>query len=222
MERSRVALAVASTATLLAAGALPGAAAADEPAPATPNLARVHLGNRNLQASGPLFGAPSISANGRWVAFASAADNLVRNDHNDAIDVFVRDRLWQTTERVSVSSQGLEGLGASFSPVISADGRRVAFTSYAPNLVLGDLNGLTGGGADVFLYDRFQHTTVKVSTPTFGPVNGESDFPSISATGRFVAFDSTATNLVPGDTNDTGDVFVWDREDGSMRRRRGQ
>lgn len=215
MHRRQVALTAVLACAVLAAGALPGAAVEGS------TLTRVHLGNKNVQADAPLFGAPSISANGRWVAFASAADNLVPGDRNDAVDVFVRDRLLQTTVRVSVSSQGLEGLGASFSPVISADGRRIAFTSYAPNLTLGDLNGFSGGGSDVFVHDRLDRTTVKVSSPTFGFSNGESDFASISATGRFVAFDSTATNLVPGDTNGTGDVFIWDREDSSIRRVEG-
>jgi Tol biopolymer transport system component len=208
---------VAAIAATSAASLLPGVAASAETA-SSPVLARVHLGNRNLQADAPLFGAPSISGDGRFVAFASTASNLVANDTNGTVDVFVRDRALQTTERVSVSSLGLEGLGASFSPVISADGRWVAFTSYAPNLVLGDLNGLTGAGSDVFLHDRRQRTTVLVSKPKVGFSNGESDFPSISADGRFVAFDSTADNLVDGDTNGTGDVFVWDVVNDSLRR----
>lgn len=206
------------TVALIAAVLLPGEAGSAEPVASTAGLARVHLGHPDLQADAPLFGAPSISADGRLVAFASTADNLVAGDTNDSVDVFVHDRERRATRLVSVSSEGLQGLGASFSPVISADGRWVAFTSYAPNLVLGDLNGLTGDGSDVFLHDLVTQRTVKVSTPPSGSANGESDFPSISADGRYVAFDSTASNLVPGDENGTGDVFVWDRLGSSLRR----
>lgn len=188
-----------------------------------PSLARVHLGVGEVQASAALFGAPSISGDGSKVAFASAADNLVPEDGNDEIDVFVRDRVARTTVRVSLSSLGFEGVGASLSPVISADGNWVAFTSYAPNLVLGDLNGVTGAGSDVFLHDLATRTTVRVSASALAPqiglsADGESDFASISADGRYVAFDSTAPNLVPGDTNGVGDVFVFDRADSSVRR----
>ncbi len=212
-NRSRALCVVLFAGTLLGAAMVPGATAETAPGPA-----RVHLGARDVQADAALFGAPSISADGSRVAFASAADNLVPDDTNDAIDVFVRDRRARTTVRVSVATLGLEGLGASMSPVISADGRWVAFTSYASNLTLGDLNGITGAGSDVFVHDLATHSTVKISGPAFGLAEGESDFASISANGRYVAFDSTAANLVPGDTNGTGDVFLWDRADSSLRR----
>ena len=91
--------------------------------------------------------SPAISADGRFVAFDSEATNLVPGDTNDASDVFVRDRQTGTTRRVSVSSGGAQGNGASFDPAISADGRFVAFNSDATNLVPGDTNG----AADVFV-----------------------------------------------------------------------
>ncbi len=211
----------------LMAVTVPGVAVAAPPGtgPAVdlPGIARVHLGTDDVQADGEVFGQPSISADGSKVAFASDADNLVPGDTNDAYDVFVRDRNSGTTTRVSVSTAGRQTLAPSHTPVISADGRWVAFTSYASNLTPGDLNavsgsGVTGSGADVFLHDLTEHTTVRVSRSMIGWADGESDFAAISADGRFVAFDSTADNLVPGDTNNVGDVYVWDRRISSVRR----
>src|SRR5213595_159425 len=113
-----------------------------------------------------------------------------------------------TTERVSMDSAGNEGNGGSGGPAISADGRFVAFASYASNLVPGDTNGV----ADVFVHDRQTGTTKRVSVNSAGTQgNGGSGSPAISADGRFVAFSSYATNLVPGDTNGVVDVFVHDR-----------
>src|SRR5207249_8340068 len=112
-----------------------------------------------------------------------------------------------TTERVSVDSTGTEGNSASTQPSISADGRFVAFASDATNLVPGDTNG----AIDVFVHDRLTGTTERVSVDSAGTQgNNSSAEPSISADGRFVAFDSSATNLVPGDTNGAEDVFVHD------------
>ena len=125
----------------------------------------------------------------------------------------------QTTERVSVDSTGNQAEGADYSvtyiPSISADGRFVAFTSAAINLVPGDTNGV----ADVFVHDRLTGTTERVSVDSAGTQgNGNSSEPSISADGRFVAFSSDATNLVPGDTNGARDVFVHDRLTGTTER----
>ncbi len=109
------------------------------------------------------------------------------------------------TERVSLGPGGVQGNGYSSVLALSADGRFVAFTSYATNLVLGDTNIQR----DVFVRDRQTGTTRRVSLGAGGVQgNGESFGPAISAGGRFVAFDSGATNLVPGDTNDASDVFV--------------
>src|SRR5262249_47460324 len=139
-----------------------------------------------------------LSDDGRYVAFMSRASNLVPGDTNGNWDVFVRDRVAGTTERVSVATNGAEGHGWAGEPAISADGRYVAFTSSAPDLVAGDSNG----GYDVFVHDRLNGTTERVSVATGG---GEADqggaAPMISGNGRFVAFSSFSTNLVPRDTN---------------------
>jgi len=150
--------------------------------------------------------APSISENGRLVAFQSAATNLVPGDTNGADDIFVRDVGTGITTRVSVSSSNAQGNAASSQPAISGDGRWVAFASSASNLVAGDTNGR----ADVFVHDRVTGTTTKAST---GPAGAQSDNtssrPSISRDGSRIAFHSSASNLLAkADTNGTDDVFV--------------
>ncbi|TAH35937.1 MAG: calcium-binding protein [Planctomycetota bacterium] len=154
---------------------------------------------------------PTISADGRFVAFESEASNLVPDDTNSRYDVFVHDHQTGQTTRVSVNSAGAQGNHNSEDPSISADGRFVAFGSYAANLVPGDA-GIYG---DVFVHDRQTAQTIRVSVDSAG-VQGNSDSygPSISADGRFVALASGASNLVPGDTNGSGDVFVHDRGTG--------
>ena len=123
--------------------------------------------------------------------------------------------LAQTTERVSVASNGGQADSSSVNPAVSADGRFVAFESDASNLVGGDTNGLN----DIFVHDRQTGTTERVSVATGGTeANGVSYTPAISADGRFVAFYSNATNLVGGDTNGTSDVFVHDRQTGTTER----
>jgi Tol biopolymer transport system component len=153
--------------------------------------------------------SPSISADGRYVAFLSDATNLVPGDTNTVRDVFVFDRQTATTTRASVDSSGVQADVESVTPVLSADGRFVAFTSFADNLVPEDLNE----SSDVFVRDLQASTTTRVSEYQGG---FEADFdnlrPSISADGRFVAFDSDAANLAWGDTNDVFDVFVKDRQ----------
>ena len=157
----------------------------------------------------------SVSADGRFVAFTSSAFNLVPRDGNSARDVFVRDLETGATERVSVNSAGSEGNGSCDDPSISADGRFVAFSSYASNLVSGDTNV----ASDVFVHDRQSGTTERVSVDSAGAAgNGDSYSPSISADGWIVAFTSRATNLVSGDTNKTADVFVHDRQRGLTER----
>jgi uncharacterized repeat protein (TIGR01451 family) len=158
---------------------------------------------------------PSISSGGRHVAFISWASNLVPGDTNEVNDVFVHDRATGETIRVSVASDGAQANGESHNPSISADGRHVAFTSFASNLVPGDTNG----GYDVFVHDRETGETTRVSVASDGTeANYGSHYPSISADGRYVAFDSDASNLVPGDTNWHTDVFVHDRETGETTR----
>jgi len=239
-------------------------------------IERVSVDSAGSQAYGS-SNYPAISADGRFVAFASNATNLVSGDTNGTNDVFVRDRQTGSTERISVGSAGTQANGSSNYPAISADGRLVAFISDAPNLVAGDTNNV----ADVFVYDRLAHATVRTSVDSAGnqatpsnifpfiAISGDGRFvafssespdlapggdphnaigrvfvhdlltgstervsdassgdlgdgasrnPSISADGRFIAFESSATNLVPGDTNGLDDIFVRDRQTGSTER----
>lgn len=154
----------------------------------------------------------AITPGGRFIAFESEASNLVVGDTNAERDVFVHDRESGETERVSVATDGTEGNDASWAASMSADGRYVAFHSRASNLVHGDSNRDGDDplkDRDVFVHDRHRGITVLVSVDREGnQADGWSNAPSISADGRFIAFDSVATNMVPGDTNGTNDVFV--------------
>jgi Tol biopolymer transport system component len=164
-------------------------------------------------------GVPALSADGRHVAFESQASNLVPGDTNKTLgltgaDVFVRDLELLTTVRVSVSSAGVEANADSHAPSISADGQLVAFHSWAFTLAPQD-----AFGDDVFVHDLAAGTTQRI---TNGPggwfANNNSQSPSISADGRWVAYDSIASNLVPDDTNGDQDVFLHDRGTGLTTR----
>ncbi len=162
------------------------------------------------QGAGAAF-LPSISADGRFVSYTSAATFLVPGDTNAVNDVFVTDRTGSvTTTRVSVATGGAQAAGgASSSSSISGDGTVVAYSSDAITLVAGDTNGAT----DVFIHDRPTGTTTRASVASGGAQSsgGVSGFPSVNFDGRLVTFDSTATNLVPADTNGNSDVFLFDR-----------
>jgi Tol biopolymer transport system component len=165
----------------------------------------------------PIWMSTSVSADGRYVVFATLADDLVPGDTNGLGDVFVRDRWSGTTERASVDSAGAQADSESYAPTISADGRWVAFGSVATNLVAGDTNGRP----DCFVHDRLTGVTERVSVDSAGAEGDDSAgyaAPSISDDGRFVAFESWADNLVPGDTNGTQDIFVHDRQTGATVR----
>ncbi len=165
---------------------------------------RVSVSSTGAQGNSGSFG-PAISSAGRYVSFSSDASNLVPGDTNAAQDVFVRDRKLGTTRRVSVSSTGAQGNSVSFDPAISSAGRYVSFSSFASNLVPGDTNGTV----DVFVRDRELGTTRRVSVSSTGAQGNRLSFdPAISSAGRYVAFSSAASNLVPGDTNGSFDVFV--------------
>lgn len=162
--------------------------------------------------------SPSISADGRFVAFLSRTSNQIV-DSTESSDVFVHDRLTGQQRRVSVASDGTPANGVSWDAVISADGGFVVFTSHASNLVSGDTNGSTGNvnpGLDVFVHELATGQTSRVNVATDGTqANNGSSQPAISADGRYITFSSFATNLVPGDTQeDRADVFVHDRATG--------
>jgi Tol biopolymer transport system component len=151
---------------------------------------------------------PSVSANGRYVAFSSWASNLVPGDANDQSDIFVADRATGSTTLVSLASDGTQANGSSFTPSISADGNIVAFRSDATNLVAGD----DEGHVDIFVHVLSTGRTIRVSQrPSGRGANEDSQDPSISADGRAVAFASLASNLVTVPVNATGlccDIFV--------------
>jgi Tol biopolymer transport system component len=190
----------------------------------TGQTTRVSLSSGGRQANGP-SGTPAISADGRYVAFQSLASNLVPGDTNRLSDIFVRDLVTGKTTRVSVSSRGREArcnlsFCESTEPALSAHGRYVAFQSSATNLVAGDTNRL----GDVFVHDRATGKTERVSVSSAGRqgtgdrTGTGSNAPALSANGRYVAFHSADSNLVPGDTNRTFDIFVHDRKSGRTTR----
>jgi len=167
---------------------------------------RVDVGPGGAQAN-EVSRSAGISADGRWVVFASDASNLVADDTNYFTDVFLRDLQTATTTRISVGPGGVQLNGRSDNPTISADGRWVAFESYASSLVAGDTNGTV----DVFIQDLQTGTTTRVSVGPGGiQANGYSGSPALSPDGRWVAFESSASNFVTGDTNGWADVFVRD------------
>ncbi len=238
---------------------LVAAISGDTPSDADSALAdgAVSVGIDGEPGNGP-SNRSALSGNGRFVTFESRASNLVPDDTNGASDIFVRDRMKGTTTRVSVGPGGEEADGASENPLISRDGRFVAFESRATNLVPGTTVSVdeswaalppsskqvfSGAGdprfapvraTNIFLRDLEHGLTTLVSVALDGRAgNLGSAGPSISADGRFVAFDSIATNLVAGDTNAgqgglesnlvlTGvggdDVFVRDMRGGTTRR----
>src|SRR2546427_76073 len=152
-----------------------------------------------------------MSADGRFVVFESAASNLVTNDSNGASDIFLRDLASGTTTLVSVNTSGSGvGNGASSNPAITPDARFVVFESAADNLTANDTNGI----ADVFMRDLETGTTKLVSVAAHDAAGGTSasHSPAITPDGRYIAFVSTATNLVAGVTNTYGEVYVRDME----------
>ena len=156
---------------------------------------------------------PVISADRRYVAFVTEADTLVSGDNNAVADVFVRDRSKKRTKRVSVKSNGTEFAGESSHPAISANGRFVAFNSAVPEVAGGSIAG------DVYVRDRASGKTRRVSRrPNGKRPNGPSESPDISGNGRYVAYTSKASNIVPNDTNGTWDIFVYDRSSGQTSR----
>ncbi|MCC6409201.1 MAG: hypothetical protein IT453_18730 [Planctomycetes bacterium] len=168
---------------------------------------RVSVGDNGQQGNQGGVGG-SISADGRFVAFWSSSTNLGPPDANGANDTFVFDRLAGKSECVSVTPLGSTGNGGSGSTVMSSDGNYVAFGSTASDLVAGDSNG-TG---DAFVYERATKKLSIVSLTSTGAAGNGSAGPwAISADGRYVVFESTGSNFVPGDTNNQPDLFLRDR-----------
>jgi hypothetical protein len=179
-------------------------------------VSRVSVRTDGGQANGGSFHA-AISGDGRYVAFASDATNLVSSDSNGVRDVFVRDRQTGTTTRVSVHSNGGQAIGGkSEDPSIAmrGDGYVVAFTSYATTLVGNDTNGVS----DVYVQTSQPRRTKRasVSSGSSGSVQGNGDSSSSATSGadittgsQYVAFRSSATNLVADDSNNEDDVFRY-------------
>ncbi|MFM9557653.1 MULTISPECIES: TolB family protein [Streptomyces] len=179
-----------------------GAAAAGEgPRPRTERISVTAEGSQANDYSD----VGGISANGRYVAFDSSATNLVAGDTNGFSDIFVKDLRTGTIERVNVADDGTQADNETTTYSLSANGRYVAFTSYADNLAPGD----TPDAQDVFVHDRLTGRTELLVEA--GTTWAQTYEPSISANGRYVAFTSSRSDLVEGDTNDRGDVFVRDR-----------
>jgi hypothetical protein len=213
---SRTTLAVSFALIAVAVLAAAGSAAV----PPRGQLELVSVSSSGEQGNGDSQAA-AISPTGRFVAFASQADNLVPGDTNGSFDVFLRDRRNNTTERVSVGPNGVEGdansgLGSfSDGPALSADGRFVAFSSGATNFAPAGTD--TNQNQDVFVRDRLTGTTELISVGLDGKAAEGTD-PSISTDGRFVTFTSFGDTLVPGDDNFASDIFVRDRRNGTTER----
>lgn len=183
----------------------------------TGSTQRVSLGGAGNEGNGG-SSVLALSNNGRFVTFLSEASNLVAGDTNGVADIFVRDLKKAQTQRIFVNSADEQGYPANDSFSISTNGRFVAFVSRASNLVDGDTNGVI----DVFVRDLKTGVTRRASINSAGvegnSYSGLDDRPVLSADGRFVAFESYASNLVPDDTNGYQDVFVHDLKTGVTRR----
>ncbi len=167
-----------------------------------------------LQSRGDSF-SPTLTDDGRYVAFYSYAPTLVPGDTNEHEDVFVKDRQTGSLVMASVSSDGTIGNGDSYKPVIAGAGRYVAFRSQATNLVVGDTNKHW----DIFVRDMTLGSTTRVSVSSSGGQSNHDSFEAdISDDGRYVVFRSNASNLVADDTNKRFDVFVHDRQSGQTMR----
>ncbi|HEX2058929.1 MAG TPA: adenylate/guanylate cyclase domain-containing protein, partial [Actinomycetota bacterium] len=178
---------------------------------------RVNIRSGNRKQANARSHSPSLSADGRWVAFSSAANSLTPRDTNNSQDVFRFDRDPDEfkTVRASVTSEGELTDADSYDPSISDDGTRVAFVSEAPDLA--DADG--DEDPDVFVHDFESGETLLVSAPVDGEASrGDSLRPVISGNGRFVAFDSSSDDLVPNDRNGVRDIFVFEIETGEMIR----
>jgi Tol biopolymer transport system component len=159
--------------------------------------------------------SPSISSDGRYVAFRSYASNLVPNDTNGVEDIFLHDTVLGTTVLVSAAAGGAPANGWSDSPAISGNGNIVAYSSKTSNIV----DGTAITVRNILAWNRLSGVTTRLSKAFDGsPANGDSFFPAISEDGRYIAFESFASNILLGDTNNASDVFVADRLTGATQR----
>jgi Tol biopolymer transport system component len=159
--------------------------------------------------------SPAISGDGSTIVFRSDATNLLAagSDTNSAGDIFAYDRLIGTISRISVTSGGAQAHAESTSPAISADGKTIVFSLVANNLTATATSGL----GNIYLRDRLTGQTIWVSHALDGSApNGFSDFPTISGDGNSIAFASSATNLVGYDAKSFSDVFLYDRQAGTI------
>ncbi|WP_198680744.1 TolB family protein [Lentzea terrae] len=157
----------------------------------------------------------AMSADGRLVVFPSAATNLVPDDTNGSVDMFVKDVVSGAVERVNVSASGAQTSSYTLMPAITPDGSRVFFVAWGDNLVPGD----TEDTPDIFMKDRRSGSITRVNTRADGTVSDAQPYqPAVSADGRFVVFSSLASNLVRRDTNNVDDVFLKDLSSGSVTR----
>jgi hypothetical protein len=192
---------------------------------------RISVSSSGVPGNEASYYGVDVSADGRYVVFASKASNLVAGDNNVKWDIFLRDRQAGTTQRVSVSSAGAQANGNSWQPRISDDGSLIVYTSEATNLVSGDTNGKW----DIFAWYRLSMATERISVDSdetqANGTSGDFSNPAVSSDGRYVAFTSEATNLAPNDTNascdmnydgnpaeNCPDVFVRDRTLGVTER----
>lgn len=206
------------TATIRIVSPIPSPTPTVSSGPAVSNglIERVSVAGDGSQAANPDVppdaSSPAVSADGRFIAFASRAVDLVADDTNGVEDVFVHDRQTDQTERVSVASDGTQAGGGSLGPSISADGRYVTFQSSG---LLVEGNSQSG----IFVHDRQTGQTELVSRNNEGvPADGLSHTARISANGQFVVFVSEASNLVANDTNGWLDIFVRDRQTSQTER----
>lgn len=199
---------------LLAAALVPSAWANPQDLGSTAAASQDDNGVLGNNHSAPQVGGLAVSEDGRFVVFVSRASNLAPGDTNGREDAFLRDTHTGTTVRASVGDSGQEGNGDVIHCDVSDDGRYVAFSSTASNLVPGDTNGF----ADVFLRDMLLGTTALVTRTPQGGVapGGPAAYPTISSDGSRVAFESPGRGLVPVDTNLNVDVFVYERATGAV------
>ncbi|MBX3517815.1 MAG: PD40 domain-containing protein [Rhodospirillales bacterium] len=182
---------------------------------ATGAIERVSSDAMGAPGDGLSSGPVSFSLDGTKVAFSSEASNFVAGDTIPWTEVFVKTLATGAFERASTDAMGVGGNSSSYGPVLSPDGTKVAFTSNASNLVPGDTNGTE----DIFLKTLATGAIARISTDAAGAqANGGSSNPVFSPDGTKVAFASGASNLVPGDTNGTSDIFVKTLATGAIAR----